>query len=208
MGETNIYSELIKNKYIKILKPTAARLEIEKEFYVCDNFADGYYSNVKQYSYSNEMLYAYSGAEFIQERGKEKQVAYNSSVGFNSFGFDYSNTHFPIWTSDYILYALYPEYSSDYTQQYQYLLLAPPMNAYSIRQREYDQYSMQEFFLHFDEKYVVRMKRDYISTKVDIWMLNGKTMQTVEIAQNGQFMPIVSESGEYIVVASMVIRNY
>ena len=67
---------------------------------------------------------------------------------------------------------------------------------------------MQEFFLHFDEKYVVRMKRDYDNTKVDIWMLNGKIMQTVEIAPNGQYMPIVSESGEYIVVAWMVIINY
>ena len=124
---------MIKNKYLKILKPESGRLEIEKEFYVNENFADGYYSNVKQYSYSNEMLYSSSGAEFLQERGKEKSASYSNTIGFNSFSFDYSNYNFPIWTSDYILYTFYPEYNSDYTQQYQYLLLAPPMNAYSIR---------------------------------------------------------------------------
>lgn len=197
--------ELIKNKYIKILKPTAGRLDVEKEFYVSDLFADTYSTNVNRYSYCNEMIYSTSGAEFLQIKGKEKPISYSNTIGFSSFGFDSNNNTFPICASDFILFALYPEYmDNDYTKQYQYLLLAPPVNSYAIKQKEFDQYNMHEFLLHFDDKYVVRMKRDYYKVQFDICLLSGNVMQTVEIVTNNQVTPMISANGEYIVIPTMV----
>lgn len=150
------------------------------------------------------MIYSSSGAEFLQIRGKEKHISYSSTIGYSSFGFD-SNMTFPICTSNYILFSLYPEYvGEDYTKTYQYLLLAPPVNVYAIKQREFEPYSMHEFLLHFDDKYVVRMKRDYYKVQLDICMLNGNVMQSLEIITNSQVTPIVSSSGEYIVIPTTV----
>ena len=197
--------ELTKNKYIKILKPSSGQLEIEKEYYVSDSFADSSNSNVNRYSYCNEMVYSNSGAEFLQIKGKEMPIFYSSIIGFSSFGFDYNNNTFPICTSDYILFALYPEYiDNDYTKQYQYLLLAPPVNSYAIKQKEFDQYSMHEFLLHFDDKYVVRMKKDYYKVQFDICLLSGNVMQTIEFVTNSQVTPVISANGEYIVIPTMV----
>ena len=94
---------------------------MKKEYYVSDSFANIYDTNINRYSYCNEMIYSNSGAEFLQIRGKEKPILYSSTIGFSSFGFEYNNNTFPICTSDYILFALYPEcIDNDYTKQYQY----------------------------------------------------------------------------------------
>lgn len=100
------------------------------------------------------MLYGSSGGYILQEKGKEKEFKF-ANLYFSQYSLEYGNYKFPMCTEEFILFALSPEYNSDYTEQKQHLLLTPPMNSYRIKQREIDQENNHEFFIHFDDKYIL-----------------------------------------------------
>lgn len=142
-------------KYVKILKIDDNRVTIHKDYFVDTYFAtstDNQY--LKQYSFCNEMMYSSSGGYMLQEKGKEKEFKF-ATMYFSQYSLDYNTTKFPMCTQEFILFALNPEWNSSYTQQKQYLLLAPPINSYQIKQRAIEGYNSHEFFLHFDDKYIV-----------------------------------------------------
>ena len=183
-------------KYFKILKIEDSRLALYKEYYVDYYFATSTdYSGLKGYSFYNEMLYSSNGGIILQEKGKEKDNKFYN-ISYSGYYLNYNDYKFPIWTNDLVLQSLSPEYiGDDYSKQYAHLLLLPSMNSYSIKQRT-SEYNSLEFFLHFDEKYIVNINGN---KEIKIYYLNGELMQTIsELNYNCQKM-WVSQNGQYLV---------
>jgi hypothetical protein len=106
-GEEYIYI-VDEAKHMKILKNEENRLSIYKDYFVDPYFST--YSDVqslKQYSYSNEMVYSNSGGYLLQEKGKEKEFKF-TSLYYSGYSFDYNNTKFPMCSDDFVLFALTP----------------------------------------------------------------------------------------------------
>lgn len=192
-------------KHMKILKNEENRLSIYKDYYV-DTYFSTYadVKNIKQFSYANGMMYSNSAAYILQEKGKEKEYKF-PSLYFSGFSLDYNSTKFPMCSDDFILFLLSPEYTSDYTSQYQSLLLAPPMNSHRIKQRYIDESYSHEFFLHFDDRYIIFQEGSYYESKLKVLHLNGEEVQLVNF-QNYYTIkrPTFSQSGEFLVIPMMV----
>lgn len=196
-------------KHMKILKNEENRLSIYKDYFVDAYFAQ--YSDVngiKQYSYSNEMMYSNNGGYILQEKGKEKEFKF-SSLYYSGYSFDYNNTKFPMCSDEFILFALYPEYPpGDYTQQYQSLLLAPPMNSHRIKQRSIEERHSHEFFCPFDDKYIIYFDGNFgygYGQKIKVCLLNGEVVQEIPLTGFSVMpKPCFSQSGEYMVCAQMI----
>lgn len=196
-------------KFVKILRVDDTKLILEKDYFV-DNYFSTYpdVNAIKGYNYCNKMLYSSNGGNILQEKGKHDEAKFYS-LYYGQYSLDYSNTNFPLCTEDFILYSLSPEWNSSYTEQKQYLLLAPPMNSYRIKQRDLREEVNIEFFLPFDDKYVVYMRYaqseytyDVKSIELDIYTLNGEVIQTLKTPSDcgKQLYPFFSQSGEYMVV--------
>jgi hypothetical protein len=146
-------------KYVKILRFDDNKCTVFKDYFVDTYFSS--YSDVnslKCYSYCNGMIYSSGGGNILQEKGKEKEGKF-SSLYYSQYSLDYSTTKFPMCSEDFVLYQLSEEWNSAYTESMQYLMLAPPMNSYRIKQREIIQSKCAEFFLHFDDKYIVQSSK-------------------------------------------------
>jgi hypothetical protein len=133
-------------KYVKILKFDDNKLTIHKDYFVDTYFSS--YSDVKSlkpYCFSNEMMYSNNGGNILQEKGKEKEGKFYA-LYYSQYSLDYSSTKFPMCSEDFVLYSLSPEWNPSYTEQKQFLMLAPPMNSYRIKQREVPEERRCEFF--------------------------------------------------------------
>lgn len=195
-------------KYIKIMKIEDIKVTILKDYFVDSYFST--YSDVnalKSYSYCNGMMYSPNGCYILQERGKEKEGKFYS-LYYSQYSLDYNTTKFPMCTEDFILFSLSPEWDSSYTVQKQYLMLAPPMNSYKIKQREFDVYRNVEFFCPFDDRYIVYSNFDKVKNKgkitLDLYQLNGEVLQTVRVpAHKNMYPPTYSQSGKYFVIPTI-----
>mmetsp|Transcript_42002 Transcript_42002/g.48666 ORF Transcript_42002/g.48666 Transcript_42002/m.48666 type:complete len:617 (+) Transcript_42002:157-2007(+) len=192
-------------KYAKILKNEENRLSVYKDYFVDANFA--VYNNdnlMRQVKYCNEMIYSGYEGYILQEKGKEKEYKFNS-ITYNNYSLDSGNIKFPLCSEEFILFALYGEYSADYTRQYAQLLLTPPMNSHRNKQREIDSYYGHEFFLHFDDNYVIQTYGSTYSYIIKVFQLNGELLQTINFnpGQSNQ-RPWFSQSGEYMVVPTSI----
>ena len=188
-------------RYFKILKIEDSRLLLYKDYYVDNYFATSTdIESLKGYSFLNEMLYSSNGGILLQEKGKEKDNRFYT-ISYSGYYLNYNDRRFPICSNDFILQSLNPEYvNNDYSKQYSYLLLLPPMNSNLIKQRVSD-YGTQEFFLHFDERYIVNINS---AKEIKIYYLNGDLMQTIsELNYNTQKLA-VSQDGAFLVVGQMV----
>ena len=65
----------------------------------------------------------------------------------NQYFFENSNNKFPICSKNFIVYALNPTpEQNDNTRQFQSLLIIPPMNSHSVKQRTINKEDDHEFF--------------------------------------------------------------
>ena len=193
-------------KHCKILKNEENRSVVYKEYYVDNNF--GLYPEVtyfSSYSFCKEMLYSNNGGIILQEKGNEKENWFYT-LNYSNIYLDYNKANFPICSEEYILYALAQEYSADYSSQSYNLLLAPPMNQYSIQQRTVDYYNKSwEFFWYFDDRYII----EYSLLNGEIWIkvysLNGEILQTSKTNVGYYGWPLdISQSGEYIAIVQQI----
>lgn len=110
------------------------------------------------------MVYNISGGTLVQEKGKEEEYKFYSMY-FSNYNLSYEVTKFPLCSEDAIVFALTPTYDqSDYTKQFQNLLITPPMNSHSVKQRTVDEEYDHELFLHFDDKYILFLQSDRINS--------------------------------------------
>ena len=191
-------------KHWKILKNEDNRSVVYKNYFVDNNF--GLYPDVinfQSYSFCKEMLYSNNGVMILQEKGNEKEYCF-SYLNYSNMYFDYSKSYFPLCTEGFILYALSPEYNADYTNQVYNLLLAPPMNQYSIRQRDLND-NTSEFFLFFDDKYILESSLQNDEIWIKVYSLNGEILQTSK-TYVGYYRSslVVSQSGEYITIVQQI----
>lgn len=83
-------------RHIKILKNEENKLSIHKEYFVEPYFATyGDVNAIKQFSYSNEMMYSNNGGYILQEKGKEKEYKF-PTLYYSGYSFDYNNRKFPM----------------------------------------------------------------------------------------------------------------
>ncbi|CAI2381450.1 unnamed protein product [Moneuplotes crassus] len=206
-------------KYVKILKVEESgsqkfsKVSIYKEYFVDTYFSSSSDVNsIKGYGFCNEMMYSSNGVNILQERGKEKEGRFYS-LYYSGYSLEYGNTKFPLCSEDFILFALNSEYDSTYTYQKQYLMLAPPMNSYRIKQREDNTDTNTEFFCHFDDKYIIssnyaskyetyhEMESYDVTIILKVYLLNGEVIQTIKLPQfKKTYRPYFSQSGEYFVI--------
>ena len=210
-------------KHVKILQIEESstqkynKISVYKEYYVDNYFSTSVdVQQLKNYSFCNEMLYSNSGAYILQEKSKAIPDKFYA-LYYAQYSLDYSTTKFPMCTEDFILFSLAPEYDSTDTNSKQFLLLAPPMNSYSIRQREVEEDS-HELFCHFDDKYIIYTKFSEASQEysckdrflsLQVYLLNGEIVQTVDLPKFAYTCtPIFSPSGEYLVIPVVTYENY
>ena len=209
-GEEYLYT-VDEAKHMKILKNEESRLSVYKDYFVDPYFATyADVNSIKQFSYSNEMLYSCSGGYILQEKGKEKEYKF-SQLYYSGSSFDYNNYKFPMCSDDFILFAMSPEYPpNDYSIQYQNLLLCPPMNSHRIKQRSYVENMNDEIFLHFDDKYILYYNgEDYYKKAVNILHLNGEMAQEIMLKDYTHIIkPIFSQSGEYMCSPQMISSEF
>ena len=98
------------------------------------------------------------------------------------------------------------------------------MNSYSIKQREIKNEFHQEFFCHFDEKYIIlcskldfsiswfclayitsheesELEHKNASIELQVYLLNGEVIQTIKIPKfKWTYRPYFSQSGEFLVI--------
>lgn len=108
-------------------------------------------------------------------------------------------------SDDFILYAL----AEDYSTQQKSLLLTPPINSNSIKQRELNVSTSYEFFLHFDDKYIVSYTLTSLRIDFTIYQLNGEVVQKFEFKGPERITrPVISENGHYFVIPIIVSLIY
>ena len=198
-------------KHMKILKNEENRLSVYKDYFVDPYFATyADVNSIRQFSYSNEMLYSSSGGYILQEKGKDKEFKF-SQLYYSGFSFDYNNYKFPMCSDDFILFAMSPQSPpNDYSVQYQDLLLCPPMNSHRIKQRSYSENMSDEIFLHYDDKYILYYNGDdYYKKAVNILQLNGELVQEILLKDfESTLKPIFSQSGEYMCSPQMINAEF
>lgn len=148
------------------------------------------------------MIYMNSGGYLLQDKGKEKEGKF-SMLSLTRYSMMYGNVQFPITTDEFLLFALSSEYDYSNSKNYNSLLLIPPMNSYRIKQRRTGNYKNHEIYLHFNDKYILNIEYSY-QVSIQVYLLNGEIVQTVEIQQNGIYSCHFSQSGEYMVVLTQV----
>lgn len=144
-----------------------------------------------------------SGGTLVQEKGKEDEYKFYPMY-FSNYNLSYEVTKFPLCSEDAIVFALTPTYDqSDYTKQFQNLLITPPMNSHSVKQRTVDEEYDHELFLHYDDKYILFLQSDRINSPSLKWLkLNGNEIQKIKFkAFEKMKRPVFSQSGEFMLCA-------
>ena len=192
-------------KFVKILKNEENKLSVHKEYFVESTFASNSdVDQIKEFWYSNEMMYSVNGGYILQGKGKSKEGKF-PPLNYSGISVDYHNKNFPICSDDFVLYALAPELSYNNSQQNAYLLWAPPMNSHRIKQRDIDPSWIHEFYLWFDDRYIAQYYYTLSEISISLFNLNGSISQRVKITPGDIiFRPWISQTGEYMVVPAII----
>ena len=196
-------------KYVKLLSNEDNKLSIYKEYFIDSTFASNSdVEQIKEFWFSNEMMYSVNGGYILQEKGRSKDTKF-TPLNYSGFSIDFHNKIFPICSDDFVLYALTPELDSINSQYYSYLLLAPPMNSHRIKQRDVDTTWSHEFYLWFDDRYIVQYFNTYSDISFILYNLNGDIYQKLKIKPGATVLrPWISQTGEYMVVPVILGSEY
>lgn len=141
-------------KLAKLFKVEEDKAIIYKEYFVNHSFATNVYDKDAMISiFCDGMVYSSHGGYLLQENGRQIDSKIEK-VDVTNHSLSFPNKKTPIYSNGYILWFLDPYMKGEY-EGCQDILLIPPINSYSIRQRLLDECSNNEFLLHFDDNYII-----------------------------------------------------